>query len=559
MTVHVAATAPSAGSDDRLGEIARALGDGFHELDALGRLPSATASHLLGRIHAQRDLALLSPAYLSEAFLGRFEELPADALAGIRAAISHRDLVHLSGQEFGPSFLRYLRTLWRVKLWMNARARRGGRLARAGSTAADVVCYASRRLPGHASTTARRVSSRLAGWSSRGRSLATVLACAGLDESDLVVDFARGVAQPRRYRAYWHDASCNNSVVKLVGIDFIRSEQGCWLVEANVNPALVLERSQLYRRDPLAEGMVAAARDGGYRRLVYFDNSSDGVDPLLAERLTKAAAASSIGLQIAERPNVPRSTHVRENYLPDGDEHTLIIDSRGFPTSLDRLIMFKTFTYHVLERYKASCDEPDLHVPAWSSEPFMPTGERGAGFPNLIYKLPEVDQGQGLVLMRGRDPEHAKAVARAVGAAMGSSTIKDRVSKLTSGTRGLWQAYITPDFAEGRRTYKIRALMLLSPLGPQLLSAHRAVATYDVPPELPFGIVADPKPYVVNHGTGARYAIVPPEEEALVRRAAEAVGRGLGFAIERAFATQSAGRASPGQRSGGAGRADTRS
>ena len=268
MTVHPAKTAPSAGSDDRLGEIARALGAGFHELDALGRLPSATASHLLDRIHAQRDLALLSPAYLSEAFLGRFEELPADAQAGIRAAISHRDLIHLSGQEFGPSFLRYLRTLWRVKLWMNARAQRGGRLARAGSTAADVVCYASRRLPGHASTTARRVSSRLAGWSSRGRSLATVLACTGLDESDLVVDFARGVAQPRRYRAYWHDASRNDSVVKLVGIDFIRSEQGCWLVEANVNPALVLERSQLYRRDPLGSvatfvGWRGSGRSGG--------------------------------------------------------------------------------------------------------------------------------------------------------------------------------------------------------------------------------------------------------------------------------------------------------
>ena len=150
-------------------------------------------------------------------------------------------------------------------------------------------------------------------------------------------------------------------------------------------------------------------------------------------------------------------------------------------------------------------------------------------------------------------------MAREVGAAMGSSTIKDRVSKLTSDSRGLWQAYITPNFAEGRRTYKIRALVLLSPLGPQLLSAHRAVATYDVPPELPFGIVADPKPYVVNHGTGACYAIVPPEEEALVRRAAEAVGRGLGFAIERAFATHLPIVHARGSALESAGRADTRS
>ena len=131
--------------------------------------------------------------------------------------------------------------------------------------------------------------------------------------------------------------------------------------------------------------MIAAARDGGYRRLIYLYNSSDGVDPLLAERLTKAAAASSIGLRIVERPNVPRSTHVRENCLPDGDEHTLIIYLRGFPTSLDRLIMFKTFTYHVLEHeIFSSHDEPDLHVPAWSSEPFLPTGERGAGYPKII-------------------------------------------------------------------------------------------------------------------------------------------------------------------------------
>jgi hypothetical protein len=80
--------------------------------------------------------------------------------------------------------------------------------------------------------------------------------------------------------------------------------------------------------------------------------------------------------------------------------------------------------------------------------------------------------------------------------------------------------------------------VLLSARGVRLLSAHRVVSAVEVPDELPVGVVADPKPYVVNRSTGGAYAVVSPDEEVSVRRAAVAVGRGFAAAVERAFATR---------------------
>ena len=543
MKASVAGRRVEAGGERELLELARAIAAGLRELDRAGRLPAATARELIARVRAHPARATLSPGYLTEAVLGPFAELPEAARAGILAAIARRDRLRLAGLEFGPSFLRLLRTMWRVKLRMSVRARRGGRLARAGSAAVDVVCYSARKLPGRALTAARRRLLETIGRSGHGRSLATLLASAGLDESDLVVSFARGVPQEPRYRAYWDDRPRNRTVAKLIGVDLVPGRDGgFWFVESNVTPALVPERSRLYEQDPLVDGLIEPARDGGYRRLVYLDNSSDGVDPLLARRLAAGAAAAGLGLEIVNLPNVPQATYRRSYGIPD-DEHgpgtgTLVINARAYPISLDRMLAFKAFTYEILGAYKAGHDEPDLRLPAWSRRPVVTAAGDRRPFPTLVYKLPGVDQGQGLAFVKARDQEHAMALAAEVADAIGSSTTKDRVAKLAVNRNGLWQAYVVPRFATGRRPYVVRAHVLLSARGVRLLSAHRVVSAVEVPDELPVGVVADPKPYVVNRSTGGAYAVVPPDEEVSVRRAAVAVGRGFAAAVERAFATR---------------------
>jgi hypothetical protein len=90
---------------------------------------------------------------------------------------------------------------------------------------------------------------------------------------------------------------------------------------------------------------------------------------------------------------------------------------------------------------------------------------------------------------------------------------------------------------EGRHLYYVRAHVLLTPVGAQYLSAHRIVGGTPVPRELRDGIVQDRTPYFWNFATGARFTLVPSEEEPGVVKAALAVARGLSAAVTYGFQT----------------------
>ena len=501
-------------------------------------LPWATARRLIGQIKSNAAPAELSPQYLAESVLGPFAGLPLPAQAGIVASIRRRDRGRAKDLEFGPGFAGLLRTLWRLKLWLKPHARRWGSLLKAISVAVDAVCFASRRLPGHLRQTTQRTWFRLAGGIGRTRSLGAILYHAGLEEADLAVSFARALPQEPPYRSYWDELSRNRTIAKLIGIDLLPGRDGFWFIESNVNPALVEERSILYRTDPLIETMIATAREGGYRRLIYLDNHADGIDPAFAGRLTAEAAATGLELQIHNMLNVPTDAFARSYGLTDdGASNVLVVQPRAYRSCLDRILTFKTFSYAVLEEFKSEHDEPDLLLPAWGRRPVLEAAGDDESFPNLVYKQPNLDQGQGLVFVKARDQGHALSLASSIPSAIKKTTLKDRLAGLAADPDALWQSYVVPRFAEERRPYVVRAHVLLSPRGPQFLSAHRVVSRINVPRRLDFGIVADARPYLVNRSFGGTYARVPTDEERLVRQAALAVCRGLAQAVERAFVT----------------------
>ena len=89
-----------------------------------------------------------------------------------------------------------------------------------------------------------------------------------------------------------------------------------------------------------------------------------------------------------------------------------------------------------------------------------------------------------------------------------------------------------------RQLYKIRAHVLVTPVGLQLLSTPGIVSGCTVPEQLPVGIVRDPRPYLVDFSVGSsRYEVVPPQGEEAVNRAAIAVGRGFAWAVAYGFQT----------------------
>ena len=89
----------------------------------------------------------------------------------------------------------------------------------------------------------------------------------------------------------------------------------------------------------------------------------------------------------------------------------------------------------------------------------------------------------------------------------------------------------------GRKLYKIRAHVLITPVGLQFLEAYRVISRFSVPDKLPFGIVGDPGPYLVNLSSSSNYEIVPPEEEQSVKEAAIAAAKGLSWAVDYGFQT----------------------
>jgi hypothetical protein len=94
---------------------------------------------------------------------------------------------------------------------------------------------------------------------------------------------------------------------------------------------------------------------------------------------------------------------------------------------------------------------------------------------------------------------------------------------------------------DGRHAYIVRAHVLITPVGHRYLSAHRVVSARSIPDRLEHGIVRDAAPYLVNFSSGARYDVVPAEEEPHVQAAALAAARGLAWAVERAFTTRAPG------------------
>jgi hypothetical protein len=71
----------------------------------------------------------------------------------------------------------------------------------------------------------------------------------------------------------------------------------------------------------------------------------------------------------------------------------------------------------------------------------------------------------------------------------------------------------------------------------EFLSAHRIVSNRPIPESLADGLVTDPAPFIVNYSLDSVHALMPPEEERMVAKAALSVARALCWAVEARFQT----------------------
>jgi hypothetical protein len=239
--------------------------------------------------------------------------------------------------------------------------------------------------------------------------------------------------------------------------------------------------------------------------------------------------------------------------VPEVDgARTLIVRSKLYHTTLDAMFHHKTVSQHVLEAYQREFAERDARLPPTGEDSLSEHLLTDGPFPNLVYKFPERDQGQGVIFMKVPSLERARAI-------LDDRVAMNRVSVANIWTKlryrlnmeeqaGVFQAYVPSTLLEGRRLAITRAHVLATPVGITFLSAHRIVSNVPVPESLPEGVVQDARPYIVNYVLDSEHALTPPEEETRVRKAALSVVRALCWAVEARFQTRPAGSDGDGER-----------
>jgi hypothetical protein len=511
---------------------------GLRQLDSDGRL-AAEDARLLRRVIAETSREhRLDVVMDPERHFGPFESLPGEAQVAIVRAIRDDDWWRTAGRNLGGWYFAM------GQLVRGARAKVEGTAFWHKTGALTEVVQAL--LQSGPRRGLQEVYRQRLLWQGRFMprpTLAAVLKLADVEPWNFAIGYTRGIPQLPAFRGFWHDPSRHHTVGVMVGIDLLPGQDGWWCIETNLNSALRLERTAIYDRDPLVANLLEFVRTRGYRHLIVMTGNGMHVDRLMAKQYEEGAAAHKIRLTILENAYLQKKTYRQSYGVPPLDEDaTLVMRIKKYRTSLDYLLQHKRASMQALEMYKRRSADPDLRLAPTGLEPILDNTAPDSPLPNLVYKFPERDRGMGLIFLKATSPEHASTLVRQ-GISSNSpksfvARLKERMPQWIDDQDGIFQPYIRPVMLAGYRLYIVRAHVLLTPIGNHFLSAHRVISGTPVPDFLPFGLVSDPRPYLVNYSRGARYEVVPPEEAPAVVRATMAVANGLSWAAAYGFQTK---------------------
>jgi hypothetical protein len=516
---------------------ATALAQALRQLDRDGRLTAENARRLRRVIAETPKEPRLYVAMEPERYFGPFESLPREARDAIVRAIRDDDRWRMAGRNMGG---------WHVAMTQLVRTAstklRKSKLGRPTHELTEVFFKSVRDGPAYG---VHEVYRRRLLWQGKFMArptLAAMLRVAQIEPWHFAVCYARGLPQPAPFRGFWHDPSRQNTIGVMLGIDLLRTPEGWWLIESNLNSALRRGRTAIYDRDPFVSNLLDFVRGQGYRHLIVMMNNAGHVDPLMAKQYEEGAAAHEIKLTILEDAFLQKRAYSLSYGVPPLDEDgTLVMRIKYYPTSLDHLFQHKRASRQALEVYKRHSSDPALRLLPTGLEPILERIDLNDPFPNLVYKLPERDSGGGVRLLKVTSPEHAHTVLQELPQLKPPESLiarfRGRMHRQMFDHNGIFQPFVRSSMLPGRRLYIVRAHVLITPIGNHFLSAHRVVSGSAVPESLPLGLVQDPTPYLVNYSEGAKYEVVPQEEESEVVTAALAVARGLAWAAAYGFQT----------------------
>ena len=353
-----------------------------------------------------------------------------------------------------------------------------------------------------------------------------------------MLDADGALPQHPRYRGYWYDPALHSSVGMFLGIDLIHYRDRYYFLEFNHGPSIYPRRRTLYDTpyDPFVSGIVTAAKEGGFERVVPIAFRWDSI---WVDEFTRAGR--ELGLTVVptncplEVRGVPRMLALPTPLEPK----TMYVIHSGLWTPVCRYLDNKWYTSKWLGEAFAR-DLPrhtKVAMPETRDSFFFPDEEHGERWPNLVVKL--AGGAASTCVITGRFDDEADA-RRTLGLTSGISVPRQlRVqyarSLLFSGReRVMYQAFIPPELDERGHPQLVRLHLLVTPTAATFLSAHYRVSRRQVPERVPRGIIGRDEAFIFND---CDYQRLPDAMERELRGVVADVGPAVQREIARKFQT----------------------
>jgi hypothetical protein len=363
-------------------------------------------------------------------------------------------------------------------------------------------------------------------------SVGDLLAALGKTPRWLMRGFAEGVEVDRRCRGFFYDPDRRVVYGYLLGLDLVPTTNGVVCYEANLNAGISERmRRTFFDTDPIPAGLADFAQERGLGRVIWVGADLTPLDPWFHVQLKEGLEREGVELEVLEderlspRNDVPDGVPVpaRALFPPhDPPEGTLVVRLRSYRIEPDNLVGNKEVFSNALGPELERKGDDRVSVLPFDVTPGEVRLPDDPGLPNLVYKYPTENKGEGVFFLRARDAEHAVALGRII-------------DRRTGERGGRFQPFVSSAVLPGRKIYEYRTWVLTTPDGVRYLGARRRETVTPLPVDLPEGIAERRDPFIITGFFGNVSTRADPAEEPHIRDASLAVAEGIQTLLGRTF------------------------
>lgn len=340
-------------------------------------------------------------------------------------------------------------------------------------------------------------------------------------------------------RAFEVDWGRHIVVGSVIGFDVLPCSDAFTVVEANNG---IGQHAQWLMGDdanPFIENMFEFADKYRFRNVEVINNDQ-GLQGRQEEQYRDAASRFGITLRVIEPSSTTSAERYRSSIVPEIDKSdTLCVRIRDFPAWPDFLMSNKTSVQDSLQSFFVKNDITLVRVPDTTTGWLQRNNWDSGRFPNIVAKMSDSDGGIGVTFYKARNGDHAKELVRTsrqrsssrIGGILGEATRRTKSGEI------LLQPFDESELFEGDRLGLYRISVLVTPIGSKMLSATKYRGPEPVPESLPYGMVQNPMPYLVNGSVGASRYYPDNSELAVLEDVAETLGHAMASVLNSHFLT----------------------